>query len=114
MAEDEGGIEMKKISELYALEMAKYEPKVYVKPDGDISQRLDPPRWRGGPKICVLENMTAWESPADFYSWFYAPKTNNPNYENNPVLSQFQCSFCGQWHFEIGTKNDVKKSPHHG
>lgn len=55
---------------------------------------LDPPRWKGGPKICPAVNLPAFDSPqaiADFIA---------KNCPGATLTDQYQCIRCDKWHFE--------------
>lgn len=53
---------------------------------------LDPPRWPGGPQICIVANLPAFETEAQ------AIKFNSSDHPL-PVLARWQCKACEGWHY---------------
>lgn len=59
-----------------------------------MSTELDPPRWPGGPGICVSHNLPALATLNDIMA-FHAK--NGPSCKVNLV---WKCETCGFWHAE--------------
>jgi len=63
------------------------------------SKLLDPPRWPGGPKICIVANLPAFETEADAMQF-------NGGEHPLPVLARWQCQSCGGWHYWSTSRTD--------
>lgn len=55
---------------------------------------LDPPRWPGGPPICVTVNLPAFTTHAALKAFHAA---SGPSCK---VISEYECVKCGHWHAE--------------
>lgn len=51
------------------------------------------PRWLGAPKICLKENLPAFET------WKKADAFHEANSPGSRYVRQWQCSFCDCWHY---------------
>jgi len=64
------------------------------------SQFLNPPRWPGGPKICIVANLPAFETEADAIA-------SNERNGHLPILVRWHCKSCGGFHqFVTGYPTD--------
>jgi hypothetical protein len=57
---------------------------------------FDPPRWPGGPHICVYENLPALPSCKELNQFLDA------NAPGIIILAQWKCKRCGEWHNKTG------------
>ena len=55
---------------------------------------FDHPRWPGGPLICPIENLPAFDTRATLDHFH---KTNGPSCK---VIRTWQCDHCHHWHME--------------
>ena len=55
---------------------------------------LEPPRWPGGPEICEMHNLPAFETRED------AEKFHDNQGSRNPIKRIGRCRYCGKWHYE--------------
>ena len=62
------------------------------------SKFLDPPRWPGGPQICIVANLPAFETESAGIAF------NNKSHL--PVLARWQCKACGGWHHWATSRTD--------
>lgn len=53
---------------------------------------LESPRWPGGPRICLVINLPAFENEDDM-------KKFEDKYTVNKVKSRWLCQACGCWHY---------------
>ncbi len=53
---------------------------------------LDPPRWKGGPEICPVANLPAFNFPKQLDDFL---KDNAPSAK---VVKKWQCDHCKCWH----------------
>ena len=53
---------------------------------------LHPPRWRGGPHVCIKTNLPAFETKADLLRFM---ATSAPAC---PILKIWDCVDCEGWH----------------
>jgi hypothetical protein len=60
---------------------------------------FDPPRWRGGPKLCSFANLPAFSTIAEGLAFHTVP------------LLRWHCRECGCWHFWCGYANRPKYQP---
>lgn len=56
--------------------------------------KLDPPRWPGGPEICVATNLPAFETEKVLKGWM---ELNAPECK---IERTGKCGECGMWHAE--------------
>lgn len=60
---------------------------------GADPQKVDPPRWPGGPEICTLENLPRFET------WKEAEAFHEKNAPGARIIRKGVCKFCGGWHY---------------
>lgn len=54
---------------------------------------FDPPRWRGGPTICITANLPAFETEKALAQFHEA---NGPG---TSIHEQWKCEACDCWHY---------------
>ena len=50
------------------------------------------PRWPGGPKICVYENLPAFETEKELFAF-------NASCGGSSIMLKWQCAQCGCYHY---------------
>ena len=67
-----------------------------------ITKFLDSPRWPGGPRICIVANLPAFETEGE------ARHFNVSNGPEHPalILSMWQCSSCNGFHYWAASAPD--------
>jgi hypothetical protein len=73
-----------------------------------MNARLEKPRWPGGPKICSVENLPAFET-VDAWRAFH--KANGPSCK---ILKEWQCEACGHWHARTSAPDPAGASSGNG
>lgn len=68
---------------------------------------FDPPRWPGGPKICVYENLPSFVDEAEI-------KAFNLSCGDRPIEAKWQCSKCGCWHVILKPQSPAGDSSGNG
>lgn len=58
----------------------------------NTNARLEKARWPGGPKICSVANLPAFETEGALRAFL---KANGPSCK---VVKEWQCEACGHWH----------------
>lgn len=78
---------------LKAVRMKKSEKK------DKMTELFEPPRWSGGPKLCVAENLPAFETKQAMEEYIanQCPSCH--------ILDKWKCEACGMWHMD-GTAPD--------
>lgn len=58
-----------------------------------MNPNLDKPRWPGGPPICTVTNLPAFDSVESLAAF------RDASAPGGHIIAQWKCTACGLWHY---------------